>query len=85
MPVLQFFLEVVADGFAFAVRVGREVDFFHFLGGLFQLGDELLLAFDDFVMRFKAVIDIDCQILLGKIFNMTERSFDDITACPGIC
>src|ERR1035438_2948226 len=45
--VLQFFLEVVADGFAFAVRIGREIDFIHILGGGFQFGDELLLALDN--------------------------------------
>ena len=73
-----------ADGFAFAIRIGREVDFIHLFGGGFQLTDELLLAFDDFVTRFKIVIDIDREIALGEIFNMTERSFDDVMLYPGI-
>jgi len=62
---------------AFPVRVSREINVFHLLGGLFELGDELLLAFDDFVPRFETVFDIDCQVLLGKVLNMSERSFDD--------
>ena len=37
LPFCKFFLQVIADGFAFAVRVGREVDGFHLLGGLLQL------------------------------------------------
>ena len=75
--VLQFLLQVIADGFAFAIRVGCEIDVFDALGGLFQLADELFLAFDDFVARFEAVLDIHRQVLLGKIFDMTEGSFDN--------
>ena len=65
-----------ADGLAFAVRVGREVDVFYFLRRLFQLGDELFLTFDDLIARFEAVIDVDREVLLGEIFDMTEGSFD---------
>src|SRR5438309_2189953 len=41
---LEFLLQVVADGFPLAVRVGGQVHFRHFLGSLFQLGNELLLT-----------------------------------------
>ena len=79
---MQLFLEVVADGFAFAIRIGREVDCVHLLGGGLQLRDELLLAFDDFVVGFEIMIDIDREIVLGEILNMTERSFDDVICLP---
>ena len=49
-----------------------------FLAACFSSCDELLLAFDDFVVRLEAVLDIHREILLGKIFDMTERSFDDV-------
>ncbi len=52
--------------------------FLHLPGGLFQLGDELLLAFDDFVARLETVLDVHRQVSLGKILDMAERSFDDI-------
>ena len=76
---------MVADGLAFAIRIGRQVDFIHLLGGGFQLTDELLLAFDDFVTGFKIMFDIDREIALREILNMTERSFDDVISYPGIC
>ncbi len=68
---------MVADGFAFAVRIGCEVDVVGLFGGGFELGDELLFAFDDFVMRFEAVLDVDIEVLLGKILDVAKRGFDD--------
>ncbi len=74
----QLFLQVVADGLAFAIRIGRQVDGIHFLGGCLQLRDELLLAFDHFVAGLETVFDIHREILLGKIFDVTERSFHHV-------
>ena len=39
---LEFFLQMPADGFAFAIRVSRQVDGIDAFGRLLQLGDELL-------------------------------------------
>jgi len=52
-----------ANGFTFAVRIGREIDFFYGFGSLLQLGNELLLALDDFIMWFETVRDIDREVL----------------------
>jgi hypothetical protein len=68
---------VKANGFALAVGVSREVDFFHFARGCLEFGDEFLFAFDNFVVRFEAVFDIHREIVFGQILNMTEGSFDD--------
>jgi hypothetical protein len=73
---LQFFLQVIADGLAFAVRVGREINVFDTFGGSLELADELLLALDDFVARFETVLDIYRQVLFGKVLDMTEGSFN---------
>ena len=56
-----------------------------FLAACFQLRDQLLLAFDDFVMGFETVLDIHREILLGEILDVTERSLDDVMLDPGIC
>ncbi len=67
-PVLllgKLFLQVGADGFAFAVGVGRQIHILHFPGSLFELGDQLFLAFDDFVARLETVLHVDCQIPFG--------------------
>ena len=53
--LLQLFLQVEADGLAFAIRVSRQVDGVGALGRRLQLRDQLLLAFDDFVDRLEIV------------------------------
>jgi hypothetical protein len=68
------FLVVVTDGFAFAIRIGREVHTFHLLGGVFQLRDKFLLAFDYLVMRLEIRFHIHREVAFREIFNMTERS-----------
>ena len=55
----QLILEVIADGLALAVRVRREIDGLRLLGFLFQLTNELLFAFDDLIMRFEIVVDVN--------------------------
>ena len=74
--LLQLFLQVEADGFAFAVRVSRQVDGVGALGGRLQLRDQLLLAFDDFVDRLEVVVDVHRQILLGQILHVAQRGLD---------
>ena len=72
--------QVPADGFAFAVGIGREVDGVNALGGLLEFGDQLLFAFDDFIAGCEVVIDVDRQILLRKVFDVPEGSLDDVLA-----
>src|SRR4029078_4323362 len=76
LSVAQFFGQVPGDGFAFAVRVGRQIDVVRGQGQLLQLGENLLLAGDDYVFRLEFVVDIDAQRALGQVFDVPERSFD---------
>jgi hypothetical protein len=46
----QFFLQVPADGLAFAIRVSGQINGINALGRLLQLGNQLLLAFDHFTV-----------------------------------
>ena len=73
--VRKFLLEVIADGLALAVRVGRQVHLLHPSGGLFQIGNELLLPFDDLIPRLETVVDVHRQVSLGEILDVAERSF----------
>ena len=65
------------DGFAFAVRVRREIDAVGGQGQLLQLGKNFFLAGDNDVFRFEFVVDVDAQSALGQILNVPERSLDD--------
>ncbi len=67
-----------ADGFAFAIRVSRQVDRIHALGRRLQLRDELLLAFDDLIVRLEVLVDVHSQVLLRKILDVAERSLYDV-------
>src|SRR5205085_428055 len=80
-PVLlafQLLLQVIADRFAFAVRIGCEVYGIDALRGGFELRDELFLTFDDLIVGREVSIHRHRQILLGQIFNMTEGSLYDV-------
>ncbi len=72
----EFLGEVSSDGFAFAVRIRRQVDGVGRLGQLLQLGDDLLLAGDYDVLRGEIVVEIDPERFLGQVFDMAERGLD---------
>ena len=76
LSVAQFLGQVPGDGFAFAVRVRRQIDVVRGQGQLLQLGENLLLAGNDDVFRLEFVVDIDAQRALGQVFDVPERSFD---------
>ena len=64
------------NGFAFAIRVGREVDRIHALRQLLQLGDNFFFAGNDDVFGLEVIVDVDPERALGQIFHVAERSFD---------
>ena len=72
----QFLGQMPCDGFAFAVRVRRQIDVVRGQGQLLQPGENLLLAGNDDVFRLEFVVDIDAQRALGQVFDVPERSFD---------
>jgi hypothetical protein len=65
------FGEVLADGFAFAVGVGREVDGFGLFGRALQFGDDptvvaLLRVGYDLVGRLEIVLNVTPRPFAGK-------------------
>ena len=74
--VAEFFGQMRSDGFAFAVRVRRQVDVVRRLRQLLQLGENLLFAGDDDVFGIEIVVDIDTQSALGQVFHVAERGLD---------
>src|SRR5579862_1083639 len=71
----EFIRQVRRDGFAFTVRVRREIDGIGGGSKLFQLGDNFFFAGNDNVVGRKIVVDIHTQSALGQILDMPERSF----------
>ena len=65
-----------SDGFAFAVRVRREIDGVRRGRQLLQLGDDFFFAGNDDVVGLEIIINIDTESALGQIFDVPERGFD---------
>src|ERR1700723_624341 len=65
----QDFSQVGADGFAFAVRVARQVDGICSTGGLLQIVDYLNLAGDYFIGRLKDILGRDGYRLDDLLFG----------------
>ena len=64
--------EMPGNGFSFAVRVRREIDFVCGLGFLFQLFDERSLAADVDVFCFEVIVDVDAEGALWQIADVTD-------------
>ena len=73
----QFFRKVPCDGFAFAVRIRRQINVVRRQCQLFKLGKNFLLAGNDDVLRLEFVVDVDTQRALGQVFHVTKRCFDN--------
>src|SRR6266852_9578905 len=81
---LLFFARVFAepvgamrgDGFAFAIRVRREVDVVGRESQLLQLGPDLFFSRDDDVFGFEIVFYVDTEAAFGQVFHVAERSID---------
>ena len=72
----QHFGQVPCDGLSFAVFIGSEPNGF-VLGQLGQFVDHLLLVARDFVDGREAVVDMDAEVLLGEVADVSETRFDD--------
>ena len=68
--------QMPADGFAFAVRVGREKHAVGVFGFAFQLLDELFLAFDADVLRGIVMLHVDAQLRSGQVADMAHAGGD---------
>ena len=65
-----------ADGFAFAVRVGRQQNAVGVLGLAFEFLDELFLAFDADVLGRIAVLHINAQLGSRQVPDMAHAGGD---------
>ncbi len=68
---------MIGDRLTLAVGVRPEENLFCGFGGLFQLFDDLALAPNGDVVGLEAVLDIDAQVALGEITDVTHRRLDD--------
>ena len=64
-PAAQQFAQMPGNGFAFAVRVGTEINLGRRLGGSLEFIDNLDPGFGDFVGRLEFILNIDAEALLG--------------------
>jgi len=62
------------NGFAFAVRVGGQINVLGVLRRFFQFIDGFLFRFDDAVRRLEIFFQINTQFAFRQILNMTHRS-----------
>ena len=77
---LELVLDVPADRFAFAVRVGRDVDVSGIFGRVSQLLDDLLARRNRLVLFRKLVLDVHAQLALGQIADVSHRRDDLVVA-----
>ena len=77
------FGEMLADCFAFAIRVSGEIDCFGFFRGFLELGNDLLVVSffrigNELVSGFEIVFDIDSETFRRQIFNVAYRGLNQI-------
>ena len=71
----EFFRQMLADCLTFSVRVCGKVYDRRSLGGGPQFANDLFLRRDDAVMRHESIFDVDSQLVLGQVFDMSYRCF----------
>src|SRR2546422_618595 len=70
--------DIGCNRLAFAVRVGRKVHAGRLGGRVAQFPDRLLLAGYRFKCRCESVFNIDAEVALRQVLNMTHRCLHDI-------
>ncbi len=55
------------DRFAFAIRIGCQINILFALGGFFQIVDDFFLALNDRKVGREIFFDIDAELALGQI------------------
>ena len=70
---------MLADCFAFTVRIGGQVNRLRFLRRRAQLAHNFFLRGNDGVLRGEVVVDIHSQLVLGEILDMTYRGLDRVS------
>ncbi|MNC38797.1 hypothetical protein D3C75_874230 [compost metagenome] len=72
--------QMPGDRLPFAVRVSRQIDFFHFFAGILQFLENVPLAADGNIFGFKIVFELDAHLALRKVADMAHGSLHDIFA-----
>ena len=72
----EFLVQVRGNGFAFPVRVGRQINRRRRLRLLLEVRQNLFFTGNNDVLGLKVVLEIDADLALRQIFDMTERGFD---------
>jgi hypothetical protein len=78
----DLFSQVLANCFAFTIRVSGQVDRIGFFRRLFQIGNNLFVVAlfrvgDDLVLGLEVILDIDPQTFGRQIFDMPDRGLHD--------
>ena len=77
LVAVEDFFEMLADRFAFPIRVGSEKDTPCSLRRSAEFFDDFFFPGDEFVDGFEIVIEINSQLALGQILHVAERSLHD--------
>ena len=77
LVAVEDFLEVLANRFAFAVRVSGEQNAIRGPGGSAQFLDDFFFSGYDFVDRLEMVLDIDAELALRQVLDVAERGLHD--------
>jgi hypothetical protein len=73
---LEHFGRMPGNGFAFAIRVGGQVDFSGVAGGGLKVFDHFLFAGDGAIFRLEAILDIDAHLFFRQVPDVTDRCGD---------
>jgi hypothetical protein len=68
--------DMPSDRFAFAIRIGSQVDVFFPLRRFFELVDHFLLRLNNVKVRGKIFFDVDAELAFRQIDDMADRRFD---------
>ena len=74
----QDFGDVVGDGLALAVGVGRQQDRFRFLRGRPQLLENWALALDRHILGLEPRFHVHAEPTLGQVPDVPDRRFDAV-------
>ena len=72
---VEQFLQVLTNGFAFAVRVGGQIHGLGLFRRRFQLLNDLAFAGDGDVLGLEIFLQVDAQLLFGQVFDVPHGSF----------
>ena len=75
---LQELGQMPCDRFAFAIRVGRQVDFRGDLRGRLEVLDDVALPLNGEVARHESVQDVDAQRRLREVADVAHRCLHDV-------